>query len=186
MPCRWICLQAIKYLFHYLPQYQKNPKDEQIITNLFVAAYASLGFIGLNAGKGLGLSHTMGYALGSPYGIPHGITSCLTLGHVVKLKARSSSADAAQVASILHSIPAEYGAQATGDDLKDADAVGDAILKLVSDLGFKSTLTEKGVGRDQVDIIVQRATGGLSGKDGKSEEEQKMVGWIKKLVESLY
>lgn len=186
MPCRWIALQAIKYLFHYLPKYQKDPKDEQIINNLYLAAYASLGFIGLNTGKGLGLSHTMGYALGSPYGIPHGITSCLTLGNVVKLKARSNPDDAAQVASILHAIPSEYGAAASGDDLKDAEAVGDAILKLVSDLGFKSTLTEKGVGKDQVDIIVKRATGGLSGKDEMSEQEKKMVGGVKKLVESLY
>ena len=186
MPCRWICLQAIKYLFYYLPKYQENPKDEQIINSLFIAAYASLGFIGLNAGKGLGLSHTMGYALGSPYGIPHGITSCISLGHVVKLKAKSNPADAAQVASILHAIPSPYGSAATGDDLKDAEAVGDAIMKLVDDLGFKTTLTEKGVGRDQIDIIVQRATGGLSGKDQLSELEQKMVGGVKKLVESFY
>lgn len=186
MPCRWLALTAIKYLFHYLPLYQKNPKDEQVINNLFIAAYASLGFVGGNMGKGLGLSHSMGYALGSPYGIPHGITSCLTLGHVAKLKAKSNPKDAEAVASILHAIPAEYGATASGDDLKDANAVGDAILKLVSDLGFKTTLTEKGVGRDQTDIIVKRATGGLSGKDELNAEEQKMVSGIKQLVESLY
>ena len=186
MPARWLCLQAIKHLFYYLPKYKQNPKDEQVITQLFMAAYASLGFIGLNPGKGLGLSHSMGYALGSPYGIPHGITSCMTLGHVVKLKAHSNPKDAAQVASILQFIPSEYGNTPSGDNLKDAEAVGDAILKLVSDLGFKTTLTEKGVSRDEVDTIVSRATGGLSGKDEQTEQEKNMVGGIKKLVESLY
>jgi len=54
-----------------------------------------LGFLGQNMKGSFSLSHTMGYALGSPYSIPHGITSCLTLGHVMKLKAHSSRDDAA-------------------------------------------------------------------------------------------
>lgn len=183
MPCRWMGLHAIRELFTYLPKYKENPKDEQIILRLYLAAYASLGFLGGNIKGGLGLSHAMGYALGSPYGIPHGITSCMTLGHVVKLKAKGDPMDAAAVAAILDVIP---GASRSGDDLKDAEEVGDRILKLVSDLGFKTTLTEKGVGKDELDIIVQRATGGLSGKEGQTEKEQKVVSGIKKLVESLY
>ena len=184
MPCQWMCLQAIQDLFSNLPKYKQNPKDEQTITKLFLAAFASLGFLGGNTKGGLGLSHTMGYALGSPYGIPHGITSCMTLGHVVKLKAKGNPKDAVAVAKILPYVPG--GHQSSGDKLKDAEVVGDAILKLVSDLGFKTTLTEKGVGKDQVDIIVGRATGGLSGKEGKSEQELKMVNGIKGMVENLY
>lgn len=182
MPCQWMCLVAINQLFENLPKYKANPKDEDVIVRLYLAAYASLGFIGLNLTAGLGLSHAMGYALGSPYGIPHGVTSCLTLGHVVKLKARGDPADAAAVARILPVL----GGQRSGDDVKDADEVGDKILKLVSDLGFKTTLTEKGVGKDQLDIIVKRATGGLNEKEGKSEKEQRQVAGVTKLVESLY
>jgi alcohol dehydrogenase class IV len=186
MPCQWLCLLAIRALFEHLPEYQANPKDEQVILKLYLAAYASLGFLGLNLKGGLGLSHTLGYALGSPYGIPHGITSCMTLGHVVKLKAKAGPKDAAAVAAILPVLPAKYGAQSTGDDVKDAGLVGDAILKLVSDLGFKTTLTDKKVGKDEIDTIVSRATGGLSGKEGMSEEEQRMVSGVKQLVEGLY
>lgn len=176
VPCKAIALQALQWLFEYLPKAKEShPNNEDVTTRLFLAAYASLGFIGLNISGGLGLSHSLGYALGSPYGIPHGETSCLTLGHVVKLKARMSDKDAASCARIL---PFVSGGASTGDDVKDADKVGDAILDLVEKLNLKTTLTEKGVGKDQVDIIVQRATGGKA--------DEKTAGAVKTLVEKLY
>jgi len=183
MPAQWMGLVAVRELFELLPKYKADPKNEEVITRLFLAAYASLGFLGGNMKGSLGLSHTMGYALGSPYGIPHGITSCMTLGHVVKLKAKSGPKDAAAVARILEVIPGE---RRSGDDGKDAEVVGEKILALVEELGFKTTLTEKGVGKDQLPTILSRATGGLSDKEGKSEDEERMVNGLKKMVEGLY
>ncbi|KAJ3039527.1 hypothetical protein HDV00_012103 [Rhizophlyctis rosea] len=187
MPCQMLALSAIKDLFELLPKYKEDPTDQNTITRLFLAAYASLGFLGTNMGKkmGLGLSHTLGYALGSPYGIPHGITSCLTLGHVVKLKARGDGETAAKIAGILASVGDE---RRSGDDLKDAKKVGDAILRLVERLGFKTTLTEKGVSRDQVHVIVERATGGLNRKNERevTEKERELVMGVRELVENLY
>ncbi|KAI9101890.1 hypothetical protein DFS34DRAFT_435182 [Phlyctochytrium arcticum] len=184
MPCQMLALGAIKEFFTLLPQYKNTPTDETILTRLFLAAFASLGFLGLNVGTGgLGLSHKLGYALGSPYGIPHGITSCLTLGHVVHLKARESIETATQIAHILSYIP---GAASTGDVSCDADQVGTAILTLVTDLGLKTTLIEKGVSKDQIDTIVDRATGGLLKKDGLSKEEKRTVENVRGLVEGLY
>jgi alcohol dehydrogenase class IV len=160
-------------LFKWLPKYKADPKDEQVITRLQLAAFASLGFIALNLKGGLGLSHGLGYALGSPYGIPHGITSCLTLGHVIKLKAEMSAEDAEQIARMAPFI----GTNKSGDNQKDAVAVGDAILDLVKKLDLKTTLTEKGVGKDQVPVITQRATG----KDSGPLHDK-----VKALVEGLY
>ena len=182
IPCRTMALDAIKTLFTYLPLYKSNPKDEDTITHLFLAAYSSLGFLGASLKGPLGLSHTLGYALGSPYGIPHGVTSCLTLGHVVKLKASSNPADASSIAAIL---PASLDKPRTGDDVKDSEVVGDAILELVRDLGLKTTLTEKGVGKDQVDLIVERATGGTVHRGAPKANEEALKG-VKKLVEGLY
>ena len=160
-------------LFTYLPKYKANPKDEQVITRLQLAAFASLGFIALNLKGGLGLSHGLGYALGSPYGIPHGITSCLTLGHVVKLKAEASDEDAAQLARMVPFI----GLTKSSDDKKDAIAVGEAILDLVKRLDLNTTLTEKGVGKDQVHTITKLATRAESGP---------LYDKVKGLVEALY
>jgi alcohol dehydrogenase class IV len=175
IPCKQLGLQAISTFFTYLPQsHASHPDDPETITQLFLAAFASLGFLGQNTKGSLGLSHTMGYALGSPYGIPHGVTSCLTLGHVMKLKANSSKADAAQIARILPFI----GETRSGDDVADANKAGDAVLDLVQRLGLKTTLTEKGVGEDQIDIIVGRATGG--------QTEGPIYEAVKKLTKSLY
>ena len=146
-------------LFTYLPKYKENPKDEEVITRLQLAAFASLGFLALNVKGGLGLSHGLGYALGSPYGIPHGITSCLTLGHVVKLMSEFSDENAQQISRMAPFI----GLSKSGDDKKDAVAVGDAILDLVKRLDLKTTLTEKGVGKDQVPQVAKMATRSGSG-----------------------
>ncbi|KAL6241952.1 hypothetical protein RBB50_011197 [Rhinocladiella similis] len=182
MPCRLMALTAVSELFRLLPKYKASPKDEDIITGLFLAAYASLAFMGENIKGSLGLSHTLGYALGSPYGIPHGITSCLTLGHVVKLKARQNKDNAEAIAGILPYL----GRERSGDNLKDSDVVGDGILGLVKDLGLKTTLTEKGVGRDQLDVICARATGGLPQVKEKSVQDEELLKAVRNLVEGLF
>ena len=71
MPCRQMALYAAGELFKNLPKYKADPKNEDVITRLQLAAFASLGFLALNVKGGLGLSHALGYALGSPYQIPH-------------------------------------------------------------------------------------------------------------------
>ena len=153
---RLMALQAASSLFIHLPKYKRDPTDENVITQLQLAAFASLGYLGYGLRGGLGLSHSLGYALGSPYGIPHGITSCLTLGHVVKLKAEDPKS-AAQLARLAPFI----GLTKTGNDQADAVQAGQRILDLVELLELNTTLTKQGVGEDQVPIIVKRATGGL-------------------------
>jgi alcohol dehydrogenase class IV len=159
MPARWVCLQAAASLFENLPRYKKDPKDTNVITKLQLAAFASLGFLGTNIKGGLGLSHGLGYALGSPYGIPHGITSCLTLGHVVQLKAADPSS-AEQVARLLPFI----GEAKSGNDAKDAEKVGERVLKLVEELGLDRDLRNYKVGREEIPVITKRATGAESGE----------------------
>lgn len=156
MPCRQLALQAAGDLFNYLLKYKDDPKNEDTITRLQLASYASLGFIGYNLGGGLGLSHSLGYALGSPYSIPHGITSCLTLGHVVKLKASSDAEAASQLARVAPFI----GLTRSGDDKKDGNAVGDAILDLVKKLGLETRLGEYNVRTEQAAVVTRTATGG--------------------------
>ena len=155
---KMMATQAAAKLFAYLPRYKLDPTDQDVITQLQLAAFASLGFAGNGLKHSLGLSHTLGYALGSPYGIPHGITSCLTLGHVVKLKAQDPATAAA-----LARMAAAVGIASSGSAKSDGEALGQKILQLVEELGLKSNLTERGVGSDQVPIIVKRATGAESG-----------------------
>lgn len=103
-----------------------------------------------------------------------GETSCLTLGHVVIYKAQGDPGDARELARLLPTI----GGRSSGDDLEDAVEVGRRIIDLVSFLGLSQSLTAKGIGRDQVPIIVERATGGV--KDGPVYDA------IARLVEGLF
>lgn len=69
------------------------------------------------------------------------------------------------------------GLTPSGDNKKDATAVGDAILDLVKRLDLKTTLMEKGVGKDQVPVITKLATRAESGQ---------LYDQVKGLVEGLY
>jgi 3-oxoacid CoA-transferase len=134
IPTKRMCLEAIKDLFTYLPQSKANPQDAEVRTKLFLACYSSL-FPFLYTG-GVGLSHSIGHAIGATYSIPHGITSCLSLAPTVHFKA-SNPEEAKQIARIVPYI----GKQSAGSDEKDSHIVGDAIADLVERLGHKTTLT---------------------------------------------
>lgn len=166
VPAKSLVLAAIEGLFTYLPKSKADPKNEDYITRLQLASFSSLYPLGTNVKGGIGLSHTMGYALGSPYGIPHGITSCLTLAGVVRLKAQNPK-DAVQIARAIPFI----GQSKSGNDMEDAIRVGDAIDRLLTELGLESTLKEYGVGKDQVPVVAKTATGSTSGQiyDGVSK-----------------
>ena len=97
----------------------------------------------------------------------------MTLGHVVKLKAESSDEDAEQISRMASYI----GLSKSGDNKKDAIAVGDAVLDLVKRLDLHTTLTEKGVGKDQVPTITKLAT---------RQESGPLYDKVKELVEGLY
>ena len=157
-PAKSLVLSAINGLFTYLPKSKAEPRNEDYITRLQLASFNSLFPVGLNMGGGLGLSHTIGYALGSPYGIPHGITSCISLAGVVRLKAQNPE-DAAQIARALPFI----GQSTSGNDKEDAQKVADAIEKLVKDLGLESKLKDYNVGSDQVSVVAKTATKSESG-----------------------
>jgi 3-oxoacid CoA-transferase len=134
VPTKRMCLEAIKDLFTYLPQSKANPQDAEVRTKLFAACYSSL-FPFLYTG-GVGLSHSIGHAIGATYSIPHGITSCLSLAPTVHFKA-SNPEEAKQIARIIPYI----GKESSGNDEKDSHIVGDAIADLVERLGHKTTLT---------------------------------------------
>ena len=134
IPTKRMSLEAIKDLFTYLPQSKADPDNAEVRTKLFVACYSSL-FPFLYTG-GVGLSHSIGHAIGATYSIPHGITSCLSLAPTVHFKA-SNPEEAKQIARIIPYI----GKQSTGSDEKDSHLVADAIAELVEELGHKTTLT---------------------------------------------
>ena len=71
MPWKALSMWALTTLFECLPKAKSShPNDEDVMTKLMLAAFASSGMRGKNVKGGMGLSHSLGHALGSPYGIP--------------------------------------------------------------------------------------------------------------------
>lgn len=72
MPWKVLAVWALGVLFECLPKSHTEEEGDDVITRLQLAAFASSGFRGKNVKgpRGLGLSHSLGHALGSPYGIP--------------------------------------------------------------------------------------------------------------------
>ena len=92
---------------------------------------------------------------------------------MVKLKAQGSEEDAAQIARMAPFI----GLSKSGNNQKDATAVGDSVLDLVKKLDLHTTLTDKGAGKDQVPVITKLAT---------RQESGPLYDKVKQLVEGLY
>ncbi|EFE40187.1 Fe-containing alcohol dehydrogenase, putative [Trichophyton verrucosum HKI 0517] len=136
VPTKRLCRTAIREIFRLLPLCKKDPEDPKIRQELQIAAYSAFPPFYFTAP--IGLSHAIGHVIGATYAIPHGITSCISLAKTIHFKATRNPEEAHQIAKILPYI----GQACSGDNAKDANAVGDAIAKLVESLELKSTLTE--------------------------------------------
>lgn len=75
-----------------------------------------------------GLSHTLSKRLGSRHGIPHGVSSCLTLPHVLRYLAPRA--------------PRAMALVAAGLGAPDAAGAADAVTELIADLDLPRHLAE--------------------------------------------
>ncbi|KAI8723351.1 Fe-ADH domain-containing protein [Fusarium sp. LHS14.1] len=77
VPWKALAQWALSVLVECLPAADKihgSDTADDITTKLQLAAFASSGLRGSNFRGGMGLSHALGHALGSPYGIPRKFT----------------------------------------------------------------------------------------------------------------
>lgn len=73
MPWKALAIWALAVLAEGLPlakMLHGTEEADEVTTKLQLAAFASSGLRGSNFRGGMGLSHSLGHALGSPYGIP--------------------------------------------------------------------------------------------------------------------
>lgn len=120
-----LALEAIRRLFVNLPRSKQRPDDLNVRTELQLASWMSF-FGAYNVA--MGISHNIGRRIGATYSVPHGITSCITLPHVMRAYARRHTTTLATIARIIKPSAAQ-------DDPLDAalfaaDAVGDLIRRL--------------------------------------------------------
>ncbi|PWN22288.1 Dehydroquinate synthase-like protein [Microstroma glucosiphilum] len=163
-------LGALRELFPLLRASKANPNDLRIRQKLQLAATSSL-FPEKRRGN-LGISHSLGHALGSTYQIPHGITSCLTLAHAIEYTAKLETTPTEQLLSLADALA--YIAPQTNrltdpahpisieEARQKGVEVGVEVGKLVRDLGLSTTLDEWKVPHEDYEGIASHAAGGDS------------------------
>jgi alcohol dehydrogenase class IV len=99
---------------HLLPSMQTHGADELAHRGRCqLAAWLSI-FGAINTR--LGLSHALGHQIGARWDVPHGVTSCITVPHVMRLMARQA--------------PARFGPIAEGFGLRfDSESPGPAAME---------------------------------------------------------
>jgi alcohol dehydrogenase class IV len=96
---------------------------------------------------GLGLSHALGHQIGPRWNVAHGVTSCITLPHVMRALATRAPARFQQVAAAL-GVPFDLTNPGAG-----ARDCGDAVAALVAKLGLPARLRDVGVPADGLDDV---------------------------------
>ena len=131
-----LALEAVRLLFTYLPRTREEPHDLAPRMQCQIGAWMSL----FNAASVRGgLSHALGHQIGARCDIPHGVTSCITLPHVMRFLAPAA---AARQALLAHAIGVRPG---DGDPADLAAAAADAVADLVRRLGLPARLRDAGV-----------------------------------------
>lgn len=110
---------------------------------------AMMSIIGVH-NVSLGLSHAIGHQLGG-YGVPHGVTSCVTLPHVMRFLLPATRPQQMRIA------------QAMGR--ADSDEAADAVAALIGTLGVPHRLRDVGVGRDKFGPIAKATLGDIVARE---------------------
>lgn len=92
-----LCTAALRALAEDLPKTAKNPLDHEATLRCQQAAWMSL--VGVH-NVPVGLSHAIGHQLGAA-GVPHGVTSCITLPHVMRFFQEATAAQQEVMAKVL-------------------------------------------------------------------------------------
>ena len=92
-----LCTAALRVLAADLPVTSTNGEDHAATLRCQQAAWMSL--IGVH-NVPVGLSHAIGHQLGAA-GVPHGVTSCITLPHVMRFYAEATAPQQSVMAQVL-------------------------------------------------------------------------------------
>jgi alcohol dehydrogenase class IV len=139
-----LALEAIRRLFAYLPRCQAHPDDLDVRTELQIAAWMS--FFG-EVNTPMGLSHNLGRRIGASYDVPHGITSCISLPHVMRALAPTHTQALAHIAQALRLV------NENDASLNAALKAADAVSELIRHLSLPQRLRDVGVPESDLHAI---------------------------------
>jgi alcohol dehydrogenase len=92
----------------------------------------------------LGLSHALGHQLGA-FGVPHGVTSCLTLPHVMRFLEPATKIEQHRIARALY------------PNLEEDRSAADLMAGLLEELAVPRRIRDFAIAMDDLDAIAERA-----------------------------
>ena len=103
------------------------------------------------ADAGVGAAHALAYPLGGNYRIPHGLANAVLIPHVMEFNLPAAERAFAQIATSL-------GEPVEGLPTRQAGAMAvDAVRILCQDIGIPSSLTELGIPKSDISLLVESA-----------------------------
>jgi len=156
MICDTLAAKAIRILrTHLLPSF-KGPGHEQVAHRGMCQLGAWLSIFGMLNTR-LGISHALGHQIGARWDVPHGVTSCITVPHVLRFMAQTA--------------PQRFEAIAEGFEVKfDPANPGAAAMEcaqraaeFVRSLGVPTSLSEAGVPRSELSEIIEPVLAEING-----------------------
>ena len=143
-----LATKSIALLLEHLPGSIKTTGEESLAHrgNCQMAAWFSI-FGGMNTR--FGVSHALGHQIGPKWDVPHGVTSCITMPHVMRFMAEIA--------------PQRFGPIADGlgvrFDLANARAAAlecaDRVQKFIAQFDVPHTLKDAGVKRSEIAEIAE-------------------------------
>ncbi len=130
---------------HLLPSLQTHGDDElEHRVQCQLAAWLSI--FGMSNTRG-GISHALGHQIGPMWNVPHGITSCITLPHVMRFMAGVA---AARFAPIADGFDVRFDARSPRSSAMEC---ADRTARFISKFEVPTRLRDVGVPREEISRI---------------------------------
>jgi alcohol dehydrogenase class IV len=146
---RALAVQGLKMAVPAIAEAVENPSARSAREAMAHAALLSGMAL---ANSGLGMAHGVAAALGTHCRVPHGAACALMLPAAIHANMAAKEADFARLNHLLFSRNAKHPADAAGAFLEE-------IEKLCDRVGVPRRLTQVGVSREQIPMLVQSSRG---------------------------
>jgi alcohol dehydrogenase len=133
-----VASQGLALLVEHLPRSTTGPVHEQLTHRSYCQVAAWMAVFGMTT-AGFGLSHALGHQIGPRWNVPHGVTSCITLPHVMRFMARLAPERFEPIARALD-VPFDAAVPETA-----AFACADQLALLIAALEVPQRLRDVGV-----------------------------------------
>ncbi len=154
--CDTLAARAIKVLRRHLPASFKGPGYDQVAHRGMCQLAAWMSIFGMINTR-LGISHALGHQIGSRWNVPHGVTSCITVPHVMRLMAQRAPQRFEAIAE---------GFEVPFDSAKPGPAAmqcAERAAQFIRELGVPTRLSQAGVPRSEIEEIIEPALAEING-----------------------